>query len=194
MKRAKSKIRIVLTALVLTAASSCSHDYVPKPAGFVRIDLPEKKYKQYTGDLPYSFEYPEYCRIEADEENNAEPFWINIVFPSLKGKIHISYKKINGNLFTLTEDCRTLAYKHTIKAEAIDDHTIQMKDKKVYGMLYDIHGNVASSVQFFLTDSTRNFLRGSLYFNTQPNKDSLAPVIDFCREDILHFIETFIWK
>ena len=45
--------------------------------------------------------------------------------------------------------------------------------------MYDLKGNTASSLQFFVTDSTRNFLRGSLYFNAEPNKDSLAPVMDF---------------
>ena len=68
------------------------------------------------------------------------------------------------------------------------------KEKSVYGVLYEIKGNAASSVQFYATDSTKHFLRGALYFNTVPNKDSLAPAIQFVEEDIIHLIETLSWK
>ncbi|NOZ45910.1 MAG: gliding motility lipoprotein GldD, partial [Chlorobi bacterium] len=67
-------------------------------------------------------------------------------------------------------------------------------DDNVYGILYDIKGNAASSINFFVTDSTQHFLRGALYFNSKPNKDSLAPVVDFIRKDIVHLMETFKWK
>lgn len=180
--------------IFLLVCFSCSHSYMPKPKGYVRLDLPEKKYQLCDSTLPYKFEYPVYCILEPDKDKNTEPFWINIVFPTLNGKIHISYKKIHHNLSSLTEDARQLAYKHTIKAESIDETRIKKENTKVYGILYDINGNVASSVQFFITDSTDHFLRGSLYFNAHPNKDSLAPAIKFCRADILHFIETFKWK
>ncbi|MCR5455573.1 MAG: hypothetical protein K6F33_11355, partial [Bacteroidales bacterium] len=64
----------------------------------------------------------------------------------------------------------------------------------VYGLLYGIKGNVASPLQFYITDSTRHFLRGSLYFNCSPNKDSLAPSVEFVRQDIERLFETLIWK
>jgi gliding motility-associated lipoprotein GldD len=64
----------------------------------------------------------------------------------------------------------------------------------IYGILYELKGNVASPMQFFVTDSTHHFLRGSLYFRTEPNKDSLAPVINFAQKDIRHIIETLNWK
>jgi gliding motility-associated lipoprotein GldD len=86
------------------------------------------------------------------------------------------------------------AYSHSIKADAIIEQPWYNKEKKVYGILYDIKGNTASSIQFFLTDSTKNFLRGALYFSSEPKADSLAPVIQFFRKDIIHMIETFKWK
>ena len=132
--------------------------------------------------------------IEPDKEPRAEPYWINIVFPEFNGEIHISYKKVEGNLDAYLEDSRTLAYKHTIKADAIVETTFADPSKKVYGLVYEIKGNAASSAQFHLTDSSHNFLRGSLYFNVQPNVDSLGPVIDFFKQDIKHLMETFEWK
>jgi gliding motility-associated lipoprotein GldD len=129
-----------------------------------------------------------------DTDKNAEPCWMNVEFKPYKSKIHLSYKPVNQNVSKFIEDAHTLAYKHAIKADAIEENLITDEKRKVYGLVYEIKGNAASSVQFYVTDSLKNFLRGSLYFEVQPNKDSLAPAIDFFRKDILHLIETLKWK
>lgn len=174
--------------------TGCKHHYTPKPAGYLRIDFPEKEYQIYNSNCPYTFEYPQYGNIVPDTSRIAEPCWINIEFPRFNSKLHISYKPIRNNLQNYTEDSRTLAYKHTIKADAISETTYSDSTRKVYGLLYEIKGDAASNIQFYLTDSARHFLRGSLYFYVQPNADSLAPVIGFFREDIIHLIETLEWK
>ena len=166
----------------------------PKPRGYFRIAFPEKEYQSYQGDCPYRFEFPTYGQVVPDEDILSEPCWINIEFPEFRGNIHISYKKIVENLSAYLEDSHALAYKHTVKADAINETIIAKPDEKVYGTLYDIEGNTASSVQFYLTDSTNHFLRGALYFRTRIDKDSLMPVIQFFREDIIHFIDTFYWN
>jgi len=183
----------IFSILVMSSLFSCNQVYTPKPNGYMRIDFPEKKYETYKGTLPYCFEYPVYGEIVIDTEKNAEPYWINIEFPKYNAKIHLSYKNLNGNLANFIEDTRKLAYKHTLKADAIDEIVIKMDKNNVYGILYDIKGNAASSIQFFVTDSSKNFIRGALYFSNQPNKDSLAPVIYFFRKDIEHFINTLHW-
>ncbi|PIV58809.1 MAG: gliding motility lipoprotein GldD, partial [Bacteroidetes bacterium CG02_land_8_20_14_3_00_31_25] len=52
----------------------------------------------------------------------------------------------------------------------------------------------ASNIQFYVTDSIRHFVRGALYFETKPNKDSLAPIINFIEQDVTHLVETLRWK
>jgi gliding motility-associated lipoprotein GldD len=182
-----------MAMVLLLVLSGCRHDYVPKPRGYFRIDLPDHKYKTWKSECPYRFEYPVYCEVLADRERFAEPCWINIEYRQYHGTIHISYKSIYNNLESLLEDTRSLVYKHTVKADAIAEHLYTNPDHRVYGILYDITGNAASSVQFFLTDSTRHFLRGALYFATVPNADSLMPVTRFVREDIVHMMETLEW-
>jgi gliding motility-associated lipoprotein GldD len=180
--------------LVILAAS-CNNDYYPKPRGYFRIDLPEKSYIVFDSALPYKFEVPAYARVVPDTDPHAEPHWINIWFPQFKGTLHLSYKKINGNLTNYLEDTRTMVMKHIPKASSIDDKAYENPGKKVYGLTYTISGVAAASpYQFYLTDSTKNFVRGALYFNTVPNNDSLAPVIEFLKEDINHLIETFEWR
>jgi len=173
---------------------SCKKNYTPKPRGYFRIDLPEKKYTKFDTSFPYTFDYPIYTNIKEDHSRLTEKYWINIEYPYLNGKIHVSYKNINNNIDQILEDTRKLAYKHAIKADAINEKLFQKPEKSVYGILYEIEGNAASSMQFFLTDSTNHYLRGALYFNTEPNKDSLAPVLEFVKEDIIRLIETLEWK
>ena len=187
-------IIILFFSLVMTSLISCKKSFTPKPRGYSRIDFPEKSYVLYDSAEPYRFEYPVYAEIVPDKSAIAEPYWINIDFPEMNGTVYLSYKNVNGNLDQYVEDSRNFVYKHVIKAEQIPETQINDMKNRVYGIFYDIKGNAASSVQFFLTDSTNHFLRGALYFNTQPDKDSLAPVIHFVREDIIHMIKTFEWK
>ncbi|HDP74495.1 MAG TPA: gliding motility lipoprotein GldD [Bacteroidales bacterium] len=180
--------------LLLFAALACTENSVPKPRGYFRISFPAKHYRLFDTIYPFAFEYPVYGKIVKEEKLQDEGEWISVSFPAYKAKIHLSYKDISGNLSQLTEDARNLAYKHTYKADAIDEQVFTNPQKKVYGILYDIKGNSASSVQFYVTDSSRHYLRGALYFRCQPNKDSLAPAIDFFKADVIHLIETLGWK
>ena len=162
--------------------------------GYFRITLPEKAYTSYQSECGFRFEYPVYAKVVKDERPNAEPCWLDIEFPALKATVHCSYKTGADEMNQFVEDSRSLAYKHTVKADAIEETYIKDSVRNVYGVLYDIKGNAASSIQFFLTDSTDKFVRGALYINAVPNKDSLAPVIAFVHEDIEQLIKTFSWK
>ncbi len=190
----RKKSYLMAFCLLLTALTGCRHTTVPRPAGYMRIDLPQKEYRTLDQNYPYSFEYPVYGVINTKPSADSKPYWVNIEFPAYKAKIYISYNDVKNNLPQLTEDAHTLAYKHSVKADAIEEKVWSNDSSHVYGILYDVKGNAASSVQFYVTDSTSHFLRGSLYFMAEPNQDSLKPVIEFFRKDILHLIETLSWK
>jgi gliding motility-associated lipoprotein GldD len=191
----KSTVTVLLVAaLTILLVSGCRKANIPRPRGYFRIDMPAKTYTRFDSPCPFVFEYPSYGRVSYATDNTQNPCWFNIDFPDFKAKIHISYRELNKNLAEVLKESEEYAYSHSVKADAITEQPWQNDSSKVYGILYDIKGNAASSVQFFVTDSTSNFLRGALYFSTQPEKDSLAPVIDFFREDIVHLIETFSWK
>jgi len=174
---------------------SCSENPTPKPRGYFRIDLPPREYRLLDSIFPYAFEVPVYARITRDIHAPAEANWINIDFPRFKGRVHLSYKTVNNNLGTYTEDAHSLVVKHIPKASAIEEIRIENSAQRVYGLVYDIKGTgAASPYQFYVTDSTTHFLRGALYFDVIPNNDSLAPVIDFIKGDIQHMLETMKWK
>ena len=190
------QISFLFPLAIIIGLFSCGEEEVkmPKPRGYFRLDIPVSSYQAYTGDCPFSFELPVYSKMVMDTGRNSEKCWANIEFPSMRGKIHLTYRPIIRNLDTITMDARSLAYKHSVKAKAIDEYLISMPEKAVYGMVYEIGGDAASSIQFYVTDSTRHFLRGSLYFSASPNSDSLSPVLKRVREDIEHLIKTFQWK
>ena len=186
---------LILVLILIFVLAGCRQDYTPKPRGYFRIDLPEKQYVRFDSAYPYSFEYPVYAKVTADNRASSEPYWINIDFPGFQGRIYISYKPVKNNLTEYLEDARTFVVKHIPKAEAIDDSLIYRPEDRVFGLVYYIEGSQAASpCQFFVTDSSENFLRGALYFNVSPNNDSLAPVLAFIEEDIRHLVDTFHWK
>lgn len=185
--------------LVLILAFSCQSPSTPRPRGYFRIDLPQKAYQSFSEGTQFRFDYPEYADIKGytgifDQDPDAEN-WLNVDFPVFSAHIHLTYKTIrNSNLRELIDDAHTFAYKHTIKAEAINQYRFSFPERRVYGVKYEIKGNTASGLQFFCTDSVDHFLRGALYFDSEPNKDSLAPVLQFLEKDIDHLIRTLEWK
>lgn len=187
--------------ILFTIASSflaCTSETTntPKPKGYFRINFPKKEYQTYNTGCPFTFDYPVYAKMVTDNDKNAQPCWNNLLFPSFNGQLHLTYY---GNFSLkdyndMTESARLLAMKHTIKANAIDQKLINYPERKVYGIYYSIEGNTASSVQFFLTDSTKHYFRGALYFNERPQYDSIQPVVKFIKKDIDRMIESFRWK
>ena len=190
----KKVITLFLLAIMLGACSD-EERYVPKPKGYFRIDLPEKSYSTLDTIGRYKFECPSYATITHDPHSPNEKNWITIEFNDFKGSLHLTHKDVDGNLGEYLEDVHTMLSKHLQKANGIRDSLIVNPERNTYGMMIEIDGSdVATPLQFYLTDSTRNFVRGSLYFNFIPNNDSMRPVINYLKEDVKHIISTFEWK
>lgn len=174
----------------------CQGNYSPKPRGYFRIELPEKAYQTFDSACAYTFRFPEYARMVPDQTQDAQPCWMDVHFPSFNARIHLSYMPVpDAETFDkLVEDARTFAFNHTVKATAIDQRRIDLPEHGTYGVVYSIRGNTASSIQFFVTDSTSHYLRGALYFNERPQLDSIQPIIEFLRPDIDTLIQSLRWK
>lgn len=180
---------------------SCNSEYTAgKKKGYFKIDFPEKEYTVFDqSGYPYTFEYPVYASITKDStffDDKAGDWWINIDIPRFNGRIHVSYKAINtqNNFDSLVRDGFKMAYKqHVNMASGIND-SLMLTPNGVEGIYFSLGGNTATANQFFLTDSTRHFLRGALYFDAAPNADSLGIVNDFLKKDLQHLINTLRWR
>lgn len=175
---------------------ACTRDYQPKPKGYNRLILPSQEYRMSPDSLPYSFEYSTHAKLLRDSSWFSERHWVEIYYPELKANIHITYKRLNNRedfLKELLDDSYNLTSKQQIKASGIDELIILTPSGKT-AVIAEISGEVPSQFQFTITDSTKNFLRGALYFNTRVANDSLAPAIDYMKKETMHFINTLNWK
>jgi gliding motility-associated lipoprotein GldD len=175
---------------------SCSEDFLPKPKGYNKIDLPKHEYQVLTEKHPYVFEYSKSAVIKKDVSLIAEDHWIDVYYPDFKAFIQLTYKKTEGNPKLLEEhidDSHKLAGKHNIKAYSIEEG--QIRTPKGYNAtIFELSGEVPSQFQFYITDSTKHFLRGAIYFQTSTKNDSLAPVIEYMKYDAMHLLNTLDWQ
>lgn len=176
--------------------ASCGHDYVPRPRGYPRIDLPPLVYQKFMANFPYTFEFSASAIQKPDSSRHTEPFWLDIRYPAFDAEVQLTYKPLAGNmklLNELTEDSRKLISKHQIKASGIEEQTIKTRAGNT-AFVFTLSGQVPSQFQFYTTDSNAHFLRGALYFKTSTQNDSLKPVIDFISADMVHLLRTLEWK
>lgn len=182
-------------SLFVVFISSCIEEPVPKPRGYFRIDLPNKEYRKIDKlPFPFTFDLPQYAHANLTRYYDGDSNFLDIDFEGFGSRIHMSYMNADTNLPKLLNDSRTLVFKHVEKAQDISEELIYHDEQNVFGTFYGIDGNAASGSQFYLTDSSRHFLRGALYFNVRPNFDSIAPVQAFIKKDILRIIESLEWK
>ncbi len=180
---------------------SCKPEtYTPKPRGFYQVSFPKHEYRQFNmPGYPYTFEYPVYANIIKDtvyfDKKPENPWWINVDFPSIGGRIYLSYKEISSaqTFSKLLEDAHRLTYYHDKRADYIEPKELNNR-YGVHCLLYEVGGNAASAYQFIATDTMRNFIRGALYFDVTPNADSLRPMNEFLKEDMEHMMQTLQWR
>ena len=208
----------ILPPLFFIALHACNSVYTSRPKGYFEIEFPKHQYKLFDKPgFPYRFEYPVYARVVQDstyfDAAPENPFWVNIEFPQFDGKIFLSYKAVGGKAFykvkdangvyhdstginefdRMVDDAFNLTNKNQVMSTSIKDSLFHTRNG-VTGVFFRVGGNAATSKQFFLSDTSKNFLRGALYFDATPNYDSLKPVQDFLQVDMDHLINTFRWK
>lgn len=190
-----------LSLCMISALVSCKPEpTMPKPRAYFKIDLPEQhQYRSFdSAGFPFSLEYPVYGKVVQDLNlirEEKEPYWINVSFPDINAMVYLSYKAIQpgADLNNLVRESYKLTNAHNKKADFINATPFTTKSG-LEGAFYTVGGNAASVYQFYATDKTKHFIRGSLYFNSTPNADSIAPAASFLKKDIEHLIETLKFR
>lgn len=195
------KIRIIFFVLLLGVCfGSCGDDErsVPKPKTYFRLDVPSPTFQKFdTLGFPFMFQYPNYGIVERTEGKFNHKNWFNLNFPDYGCKLYVSFMNLTTKttLGNLINDSYNFTKEHDKFSSGVVERAYSNKETKVYGYVFEIKGSqVASPYQFYITDSTRYFLRGALYFDIKPNNDSLAPIIQRVTKDLDYLISTFEWK
>lgn len=189
----------LLVLSILFVFLSCGQDPVPKPNAHLRLDFPEATYQKLDLELPFTIDKNLLAtNVEAKPlKGNTESYGLTLEYPSLKGSIYLTYKSVDSsenNLIDFLSDAQKFTQEHTKKADEIVEQLYVNKERRVFGMIYEVGGNAASQSQFYVTDSTNHFLTGSLYFYAKPNYDSIYPAAKYLENDIKHIMETVSWE
>lgn len=167
---------------------SCGSDILPKPEAFLSLEYPKASYVTTASNCNYSFEN-NYISTAYFKDNCSA----TIHYPTLNGTVFLTYRKVDTNINALLRDAQKLTYEHVIKADDIIEEKYINEQQSAYGMFYDVRGNAASQSQFYVTDSIKHFITGSIYFNAKPNYDSIYPAAVYLKNDIRHLMETIEW-
>ncbi|MBC6997677.1 gliding motility lipoprotein GldD [Cytophaga sp. FL35] len=179
---------LVFVFLLMVCFMGCKEDVLPKPKAELRLEYSKPLVAGMETER-FSFQYNDLAQLKRDKNNS-----LILRYPEMKGEIFINYKEVEGNLEKLFSDAQKFSYEHSVKADGILEQPFINDDAKVYGMFYEVSGDAASQAQFYVTDSTRHFVTGSLYFYTKPNYDSIYPAAVYLRKDIRAIMETLKWK
>ncbi len=180
---------------------SCTNVQIsqPRPHQYPRIIFPQKQFEEYqNSECPFTIQIPTYATVRQKEflfeTIPAGQCWFDIVIDSFKATIHCSYYNFESEqeFGALINDAFNLASKHNIKASFREELFVE-NQFGASGLIFKISGPVATPYQFFMTDSTRHFLRGSLYYDVQVKPDSVAPVTDFLKQDIDNILASLQW-
>ncbi|WCC44915.1 gliding motility lipoprotein GldD [Tenacibaculum finnmarkense] len=183
------KILWLISALLLINLTSCTNETLPKPKAYLRLEYPTLGYQKLNENTPYSFDVAKNAGVKILKNN-----WLKIKYPTLKASVDITYRPVKNNLRELFVESEKLVLEHTVKADHISWRDYADSDKKVYGKMCEISGNAASQLQFHVTDSTNHFLKGSLFFYSKPNYDSILPAVEYLKKDMIQMLETLQWK
>lgn len=185
----KKQVAFTAFFIVLLSVFSCKDEVLPKPSSYLRLDYPEAKYVNFENQCPFAFEMNSEAIIKGEKNCG-----FTILYPKMKATIYLTYKPVNNNINLLLKDAQKLTYEHVIKADDILEQPYLNPSKKVYGMFYQVDGNAATNSQFYVTDSIKHFVTGSVYFYAKPNFDSIMPAASYIRNDMQRLMETLKWK
>ncbi len=185
----KKQLAIFALLVVLFSVFSCKKEVLPKPSSYLRLDYPVAEYVNFENKCPFAFEMNSEAVIKGEKDCG-----FTITYPKMKATIYLTYKPVNNNIDKLLRDAQKLTYEHVIKADDILEQPYLNSTKKVYGMFYQVDGNAATNSQFYVTDSIKHFVTGSVYFYAKPNYDSIMPAASYLRNDMQRLMETLKWK
>ncbi|MDR1258448.1 MAG: gliding motility protein GldD [Tannerellaceae bacterium] len=175
---------------------SCTQHYTPKPRGYFRIELPEPVYTTLSPDgIPCTFSISSLATADIPPETEASSGWINLSYPSLGATIYCSYLPVTPSTLEMAVDeSRALVARQVKNGGRITQQAYENPQAGIYAMLYESGGDSAAPLQFTLTDSAEHFFRGALLYDRTAAADSLAPVMQYLKADVLELIQSFSWK
>ena len=178
-------LRLSFLFLIIT---SCESTILPKQRGFFAPEFTFPNYK-ILESCNHSFKINDLTNVISKPDCNYE-----IEYDELNAKIYFSNIIVENNMEIISRKFDEKVFNNSEFADQILTSEFSNPYKDVFSKVYFFVGESPSNIQFFITDSTQNFLSASLLFDSKPNYDSLLPYIHYIRNDIKKIIESFDWS
>ena len=192
----KSFFRVLLAFLILNTYSCKEPAPVPKPPTYLNIHFPDHTYSNVMGDCPYEFKLASLYKYKTIENSKINSCIQEINLGPLNGSLYLYYIALpsKDSLAEIINFANDKVDEHKIIADKIEFVQIINPKNRVFGTFFELKGNVATNFQFYLTDSSQNFIRGEVLLNCRPNYDSLRPTLSYLKVDLLELVHNFKWK
>ena len=131
--------------------------YIPKPKALVKLSLPDNNTELFY-DNKLSFRYSKSANITTKQNT------YSVNFPDYKSRIYFNIKDLTDLDLEIYNFENSISV-HEKKGAYINANIVEDTSESIYGVLCYLEGNnIATSSQFFVTDSVQYFIRGGLEF------------------------------
>lgn len=185
-------MKIVYSFILLFILASCSQTehHTPKPKGYPRVERMDSLLLHQF--VYFSFEYSSDAILEETPSENKNQVWFNLEYPKLNAVLYCTFASINQSMLkSYFGDTKMFVRKNAEGNVDVREFEYQNVEKKVIGSLYYFDGNFQSPYQFYLTDRTSYFLRGSLYYTVDVLSDSILSTTKSIEGDLMQLLESF---
>ena len=160
--------------------------YIPKPKAEIKIELPSEVTSVFEDEI-ITFSYSNSAVVEKNDNI------YKVKYVSCNSEIVFLVKEIidlDLEIYNFENEIMV----HEKQGAYINANIIEDSESEMYGVLCYLEGNkIATSSQFFITDSTNYFVSGGLEFNTSINPE-IEVQNNIMKQEVLKFINSFKWS
>lgn len=181
----------IVGLLLLLLAASCGRERrvdVPRQYAFPRIEVPDSAFAVFD-NFPTPLQVNTSSKATITREN-ADGVWADIEYPSLNAQIFLTYIPIaNQQQFASVVDNR--AERIALNLGGNDAEVLSLTSGVYDSEIYVAAGRVTTPVQFIAVCDTA-IISGMAFLPAAQEAvgDSLQPVVDLLRRDVLHMMKT----
>lgn len=172
-----------------------SPNSIPKPRTYLRVNFPEHQYHDDAAFGIFKVKAADIFTLKDFKTDEKGQSTQEIDLGPINGTLRLVYRKFEtkDSLANLISSAHKEKEFHKIMADRIDFENIIDFNRNVFGTFFNFKGNTAVNYQFYLTDSTSNFVWGEVELNCRPNYDSLKQSNDYLKVDLLKFVNSIEW-
>jgi gliding motility-associated lipoprotein GldD len=164
---------------------------IPRRKAFPRINTHDSTFVAIK-NTPVHFEISKAASITLDSTKtdlDIPSQWINIYYKPYKATIHCTFTQVDSTTINQVIDNRS--ERMSLNIGSLTTELIELTNaNNFYSQILTTEQCEVTPIQFLSTDDCNWVVSGALYFEQTNNVDSIRPVIDVIKRDIIHSLKT----